>query len=352
MTEKSLGKFAFVATTKETGIVEVDAWSARNVFRDLGWERDYKVFEAMEAKKTVVFHLDDHLERLIASMLSASLPFSFDSRLKNKDFLSFNDFSPENFQKNKDIFKEFLEKAVIKTLKANAFNASLVRIFLTGGWTDDGFHPSSPPNLYILNAPFKRLELKDGNGLRLKTVNYYRPFPLVKNTDYFAAEIALPRIAEADYNDILYSSQKREGNRHVFETSTANFFLVAKGEIFTPKKNILLGVTRRIVLDLAQAAGLNINRQWISFEDDVVSADEAFITNTSKGVWPVVKVDNKNFPVGPVTLKLREFFEDYRKKYYEQRLGNYRKTLNEIKKLIKTYQKAKELKKKMPKKRD
>lgn len=310
-----LGKYAFICNSKKVGIVKLDELPVRTIFEDIGWTRDYKVFEVMEAKKTVVFHLDDHLERLNRSMLSTSLPFCCGKKKAPiNTFLPYMNAGAEMYESMKDHFNVFVEKAILQVLEVNAFPASLVWLYFTGGSTNDSFNPISAPNLYIVNAPFIKPKLQKGKGLRLKTIPFCRHFPLIKNTNYFVAELSLPHITVAGYDDIAYCH-----NNDIFETSKANLFIVKSGIIMTPSKNILMGVTRNVVLELIHRAGLGVLEKERIERTEIEGADEVFITNTTKGVWPVVKVDEKSFKVGPITLKAKQIFENYRKAYYKER---------------------------------
>ncbi len=292
MRKELFGKWAFIVTPKKRGIVNIDGFPARIVFEDLGWLRDYKVFDVMEARENIVFHLDDHL-----------------GRLGNSYYLSSITCFPADISS-----KVFLEKAIKKALNKNGFKSSLVKIFLTGGWTNDGFHPKNTPNIYILISPFSRPKLKKDDGSRLTTLNYSRQFPDIKNTDYFAAEINQKFLITDGYDDVLYCPN----HDFVLETAQANFFVVKDGIIIAPFENILLGVTRKIILNLAGKNGFKIEQRLVRPED-ICNASEAFITCTSKGVWPVIKIENKVFPVGPITLRLRNIFEKYRKEYFKER---------------------------------
>ena len=156
-------------------------------------------------------------------------------------------------------------------------------------------------------------KLQKGKGLRLKTIPYCRQFPLMKNTNYFIAELSLPHITVAGYDDIAYCRDD-----DIFETSKANLFIVKNGIIMTPAKNILTGVTRKVVLELVHNANLNVLEKERIDRLEVERADEVFITNTTKGVWPVVKVDKKSFKVGQMTLKVKQIFENYRRNYYKE----------------------------------
>ncbi len=286
------GKYIYVITPRQKGIVDLDKFSARDVLEDVGWMRDYKIFEVMEAKGKIVFHLDYHLERLTSSLTKASLFSAFQTEIYCK--------SP------------FLEKIIAEILELNNFPASLVWIYVTGGLTYDGFSAYALPNLYILTSPFSRPLLKKGEGRRLKTVYCQRHNPLIKNTDYFNAERLLSYdISTLGYDDILYS----DGSQ-LLETSRANFFIVINGTIFTARDYVLEGITRKIVLDLAHKNHIAIGLGPIKFRN-LEAAEEAFITSTTKGVWPVIAVDEKRFEVGPITLKLREMFNNYRNNYFK-----------------------------------
>lgn len=103
-------------------------------------------------------------------------------------------------------------------------------------------------------------------------------------------------------------------NETVTECSSANFFIVKGGVVYTHPTNhlILSGVTRAAVLRLAQK--LNIDVEETPFQrKDIYTADEAFLTGTITEVSPVVNVDDQ--PIadgrpGEVTRKLQQaFFE-------------------------------------------
>jgi branched-subunit amino acid aminotransferase/4-amino-4-deoxychorismate lyase len=88
---------------------------------------------------------------------------------------------------------------------------------------------------------------------------------------------------------------------------------VIDGKIFThpESENILSGVTRKNVISIARKAGISV------FEIPVAASrmnevSEAFITNTSFEVAPVISIDNNpvgNGAPGPVTKLLREKFD-------------------------------------------
>ncbi|OGB94079.1 MAG: hypothetical protein A3G35_05455 [candidate division NC10 bacterium RIFCSPLOWO2_12_FULL_66_18] len=98
-----------------------------------------------------------------------------------------------------------------------------------------------------------------------------------------------------------------EGN--IAESSTANFFFVRDGRVFTPRpKNILLGITRDTIFEIAPSVNVEITEGNFT-PYDVYVADEAFLTTTSFCILPVSRFNGKvlssNIP-GPVTARLIE----------------------------------------------
>jgi branched-subunit amino acid aminotransferase/4-amino-4-deoxychorismate lyase len=78
----------------------------------------------------------------------------------------------------------------------------------------------------------------------------------------------------------------------VLEASRANLFAVRDGALFTPPldSRILPGVTRARVLDLAGAAGLEAHETTLR-RDDLLAADEVFLTGSVRGIEPVASLD-------------------------------------------------------------
>jgi D-alanine transaminase len=97
----------------------------------------------------------------------------------------------------------------------------------------------------------------------------------------------------------------------VTEGAHASAFAVLEGAVWThPIRNILPGVTRRLVLDLAPAAGLRVREEGVPLAR-FREAEEIFLTGTTTEVLPVVRLDGR--PVGagvpgPVTLRLWESY--------------------------------------------
>lgn len=96
-------------------------------------------------------------------------------------------------------------------------------------------------------------------------------------------------------------------NGCVAESSSANFFFVKGGELYTPTtRNALAGVSRETVFELAAQLGIPV-REGDYTVYDVLTGEEAFLTGTSPNILPVCSVNGVRLPAdipGPVTDRL------------------------------------------------
>ncbi|MEQ1736019.1 MAG: aminotransferase class IV, partial [Rhodoglobus sp.] len=99
---------------------------------------------------------------------------------------------------------------------------------------------------------------------------------------------------------------------NVVEGPGFNVFAVTGGALVTPKSGVLEGITRKTALEigaeLAEELGLRVEERALSY-DELVSADEVFVTSTAGGIVPVTVVDGLEIgdgAPGAVTLRIRE----------------------------------------------
>ena len=87
----------------------------------------------------------------------------------------------------------------------------------------------------------------------------------------------------------------------ITEASSCNVFMVKDGCIYTPPLNheLLPGITRSIAIEAFKQAGLVVKETWFS-KDDLLAADEVWLTSSSKEVAPVVEVEGKKIGSGEV----------------------------------------------------
>lgn len=139
--------------------------------------------------------------------------------------------------------------------------------------------------------------------LKLVTYEHQRQLPDVKTIDYLMAIWLRPYIMEHGADDVLYHK-----NGIISECPRSNIFIVTKDDtIITPANNILKGVTRKHLIEIA-------NEKFVVEEKDVLIQDvwrakEVFITSTTKQLLPVLQFDGHligNGRTGKVWLWLNE----------------------------------------------
>ncbi len=112
---------------------------------------------------------------------------------------------------------------------------------------------------------------------------------------------------------------------HVSEGSAENIFLVVNGELITPapSENILLGITRDTIMELARRELGIITRERQIDRTELYSADEIFMCGTGAQIAPVIEVDRRAIGtgnVGPISNALQQmYFEIVRGKRPEYR---------------------------------
>lgn len=102
---------------------------------------------------------------------------------------------------------------------------------------------------------------------------------------------------------------------HVSEGSGENIFLVMDGRLVTPgpSENILLGITRAVVIELARnEIGIDTLERQVD-RSELYGADEVFMTGTAAEISPIVEIDRRpvgDGRVGPISNRLRDLFND------------------------------------------
>ena len=99
---------------------------------------------------------------------------------------------------------------------------------------------------------------------------------------------------------------------HASEASAANMFVVRDGVLLTPPVNddILEGVTRRAVLELAETFGIPVETRSID-RSEIYVADEMFLCGTGVQLSPVIELDHRPISggaIGPITKQLHQAY--------------------------------------------
>ena len=142
-------------------------------------------------------------------------------------------------------------------------------------------------------------------GAPIITYEHQRFLPEYKTINYITAVMLQPKRKAAEAVEILFVSKGE-----VLECGGSNIFIVKDGGVATPKENILAGITRKVVINLAGDATYPLEERRVSVEE-LTTADEIFITSSFKDIVPIVKIDDRaegGGAVGPVTKDLMRRF--------------------------------------------
>lgn len=119
---------------------------------------------------------------------------------------------------------------------------------------------------------------------------------------YVTSALAKTEAIERGFDEaILFNSRGK-----IAEASAMNIFMVREGGLRTPAvtDDILEGVTRRSVLQLARDSGIPVEVRQID-RSELLNADEVFLTGTAARITPVKKIEQYELPTeNPITRQL------------------------------------------------
>lgn len=245
------------------------------------------LFETLRAYDGKPFRLAEHMERLSRSAARFNMPLG--------DTL------------------EKIPTAVGDVLLANTLAAARVRITVTPPGSME-----SPEDVTLL----VRAEATTGyptelyeRGMTVCVQNRFRqssqdPLAGHKTTSYFPRLLALRDAQEKHCGEALWFTP---GNL-LAEGCMTNVFIVRGGRIMTPPLDtpVLPGVTRAAVIELAAASGIVCEESPCTIED-LLSADEVFLTNAIMEVMPVTRIERHKVSdekIGEVTRTLGDAYRE------------------------------------------
>ena len=254
---------------------------------DSGFLYGAGLFETMRSHNGVVFALKDHLDRLFISAGTLSINIPYD--------------------------REYVTEAIDKVLVANKLTDARLRLTLTNGPMAESEQQrkstllitaaklrSYPPEYYkkgvmVVLCPFRQNPIDPTSGR--------------KTTSYFSRMIALNIAHQKRASEALWFTV----DNRLAEGCISNIFLVKDSVLYTPPITtpVLPGVARKTVCRLALQNSIKLTEKDLLI-DDVLSADEVFLTNVIMQVMPINKVEKHTVGdglVGPVTKKLHTFFD-------------------------------------------
>lgn len=137
-----------------------------------------------------------------------------------------------------------------------------------------------------------------------------------KTHNYLNGILARLDIRDSDHDEAIMCSN--EG--FLTEGATSNLFFIVDGTLHTPAASLPLlpGVTRGVVLELADEAG--IPTETGAYEPAMLErASEVFVTNSTWEIRPVERIDDREYERGPVTEQLQKRFDERIEQLYGDR---------------------------------
>jgi branched-chain amino acid aminotransferase len=207
---------------------------------------------------------------------------------------------------------EQIPAAVNEVLRANHLTGARIRITVTPpGSTEEQDHVTLlvraeattgyPPELY-------------DRGMTVCVQHEFRqsphdPLAGHKTTSYFPRLLALRDAQDKQCGEALWFTP----DNLLAEGCMTNVFLVREGELLTPPLDtpVLPGVTRATVIELAKQSKISFEQRACTI-DDLLKADEIFLTNAIMEVMPVTRIERHAVggeKIGPLTRTLQEAYK-------------------------------------------
>ena len=190
--------------------------------------------------------------------------------------------------------EEELTKITYELLKRNGLKDAYIRPLITTG-ADMSLLTSNETNLTIQCWEWGKY--MGDKLLRVKTSSFERPNPKSCFVEakvcghYTNSIVATTEAKQNGFDEALLLDM----NEHVAEGPGANFFFEKDGKLFTaPLGNILSGITRQTIFELAEDLGFEVVEKFFKVEE-VYQADGAFFTGTAAEVAAIGSLDNHSF---------------------------------------------------------
>jgi branched-chain amino acid aminotransferase len=257
------------------------------------------IFEAAFAWNGRIFKLDAHIDRAFRSMAAIALE------------------PPAN--------RNEFKRLIIEAVRRNDLRDAYIKWIVTRGANGKPLMDPAGcvPNLIILVQPYINRASQDriNQGLRLKTVAVRRPpghvlDPQIKSLNYLNFVLAKLEAKATGADEALLL----DIHGRICEATGCNVFTVRGNKLRTPRHDILFGITRESVIELAHERGLAVEEAELELYD-AYTADELFICGTAGGLLPVVEVDGRVIGNGEPGLIFQALHAAYQELIMSERYG-------------------------------
>jgi branched-chain amino acid aminotransferase len=264
---------------------------------DHGFVYGEGVYETLRTYNKVPFLYDRHMRRLRQSAQYLDLAVPFDDRA--------------------------LLGWIHDTMDAaGELREAYIRILLTRGVGELTYDikATPTPSLVIIVKPNDDAPARIfSDGIKISLVGILRNHPqsvnpIIKSNNLLNNALAMQAAYTQGGEEALMCNYRGE----LSECSQSNFFMVRGGIALTPKSaaGLLEGLTRAFIFEIGRDVGVEVRDETL-YPTDLESADEAFVTSTTREMSPVTRIDDRvigSGKPGPVTMKL---LEGYRRKAQE-----------------------------------
>jgi len=228
-------------------------------------------------------------------------------RTRNNKPLFLDDYLDRFFNSAKEMFiiiplgREDLKENIYRLMAMNNMRESGIRITVTGGYSADSYSVAEG-NIIIQQQPLiQPSEEKFLNGVKIITYPYLRDLPHIKSINYLMGVWLQKHLKEKQLDDVLYFQ-----NDIITEFPRSNVFIVTQDrELVTPAHNVLAGITRKKILQLAPDIILTSTRDVLT--DELKNATEVFMASTTRRILPVTEIDGEKVgdgKPGSITTRL------------------------------------------------
>ncbi len=232
------------------------------------------MYETLKFRNRILYFIKQHIERLFlsAKLLELEHPFT----------------------------KELVEEWIEELIEKNSAESCNIKILLIGGKT------SHEATLYILllNPLYPNRKLYT-QGAKVETIYYERFLPNAKSLNMLMSYLAFTKAQKNGCYDALLLDK----DKNILEGTRTNFFAIKDKTLVTAPKDVVLeGVTRQVVIKVAQENGYSIKEELIPL-DSLSHYDGAFLTSTSSNIMPLIQIDDYKF--NQISENLKEFMQQY-----------------------------------------
>jgi branched-chain amino acid aminotransferase len=234
------------------------------------------VFDTVVAWDGRVFKLEAHIERFFKSMVAIRL--------------------------DPPLTRQRLADLVVEAVRRNALRDAYIKFIMTRGVNGKPLMDPEGcvPNLIILVRPYIQRVPDDGThpGLRVKTAAIRRPpgqvlDAKVKSLNYLNLVLAKLEAKAAGADEALLL----DIDGRVCEAPGFNVFTIHGRKLRTPSRDVLVGITRETIIELAGERGFAVEVGDVELYD-AYTADELVFCSTAGGPLPVVELDGRRIGSG------------------------------------------------------